>query len=252
MHEDTSNDRYPSPVTFSGVVPSHYAQGGHLFVAGDADGAIRLWDASPLTPRGTWTLFDDPVRSATLIDPNSKTAGKLAGMLLCTSERGSVAVLDLKAMDDLFVIPAARAPMTRIFVGGHSILLAYENAKARVWNFETGEFRRSTGLDAADDMLNLGEWVEVRFADRPKIDGPLTKVCGPTPLGSNLGRLLQLDLRQLGPWLDAHHDDDPLPVCRGLLSVFLTFGLNPGIDEVCQSHLGIVPPKQAVAVGLEG
>lgn len=221
-------------------------------MAGDADGSIRLWETSPLTLRGTWTLFDDPVRSATVIDPDSVIAGKLAGTLLCTSERGTVAVLDLKEMDELFVIPAARAPMTRIFVGGHSILLAYENAKARVWNFETGEFRRSTGLDAADDMLNAGKWLEVRFADQPKIDGPLTKVNGPTPLGSNLGRLLQLDLRQLAGWLNTHSDVDPLEVCRGLLSVFLTFGINTGIDEVCESKLGVKPPKQAIAVGLEG
>ena len=41
------------------------------------------------------------------------------------------------------------------------MLLAYANGKSRVWNVETLEFRRSTGIDAADDMLRSNEWAEV-------------------------------------------------------------------------------------------
>lgn len=40
-------------------------------------------------------------------------------------------------------------------------MLAYANGKARVWNTQTMEFRRSTGLDAAEDMLQSGQWTEV-------------------------------------------------------------------------------------------
>ena len=61
----------------------------------------------------------------------------------------------------LFLIPAARAPLRRIFLGRKDIMLAYANGKARVWNVETHEFRRSTGLDAADDMLQSGDWAEM-------------------------------------------------------------------------------------------
>jgi len=46
-------------------------------------------------------------------------------------------------------------------VGGEDILLAYANGKARVWNVETMEFRRSTGIDAADEMLQSGTWSEM-------------------------------------------------------------------------------------------
>jgi hypothetical protein len=45
-----------------------------------------------------------------------------------------------------------------VYIGGKDVMLAYANGKARVWNYETQEFRRSTGLDAAEDMLNSGEW----------------------------------------------------------------------------------------------
>jgi hypothetical protein len=46
-------------------------------------------------------------------------------------------------------------------LGGKDILLAYANGKARVWNVETMEFRRSTGIGAADEMLQTGNWSEV-------------------------------------------------------------------------------------------
>lgn len=151
-----------------------------------------------------------------------------------------------------FLIPAARAPLTRIYVGGDDILLAYEIQKARVWNVETGEFRRSTGLDSADDMLNVGSWAEVRFQAAPPLDSPVSKVVGPLPFGSDLGRLLQLDLRNLGAWLNADSGASPLPSLRGLLSTFLTFGINPAIDDICTTHLGICPPDFPVAIGLEG
>jgi len=66
-----------------------------------------------------------------------------------------------KLKASLYLIPASRAPLRRIFVGGKDILLAYANGKARVWNVETMEFRRSTGIDAADEMLQTGKWSEV-------------------------------------------------------------------------------------------
>jgi hypothetical protein len=41
------------------------------------------------------------------------------------------------------------------------MMMVYANGKARVWNVETLEFRRSTALDAAEDMLNGGDWQEM-------------------------------------------------------------------------------------------
>lgn len=64
-------------------------------------------------------------------------------------------------MNSLFLIPASRGPLRRVFVSGKDVLLAYATGKARLWNVETMEFRRSTGLDAADDMLTSGNWHEM-------------------------------------------------------------------------------------------
>ncbi|WOO76901.1 WD repeat-containing protein 7 [Vanrija pseudolonga] len=243
-----SSDRLESGVTASAIIHSDMAIGGAFLVAGDEDGSVRVWDAKPFRLRGSWTLFDDPVHNIAHLD--LKEAASLEGALLCTSERGSVAVISLRDMDQLFLLPASRAPLARVFVGGHNILLAYANAKARVWNVETREFRRSTGLDAADDMVSQPGWAEVVLKEPPALAGPVTKVVGETPNGSDLGRLLQLDLRKLG---ETHSGSaSPLPALRGLLSVFLTFGVNPAIDEVCTSNLGITPPRAPAAVGLEG
>ena len=49
-------------------------------------------------------------------------------------------------------------------------MMAYANDKARVWNMETLEFRRSTALDAAEDMLGIGDWVEMSVASLERID----------------------------------------------------------------------------------
>lgn len=68
----------------------------------------------------------------------------------------------------LYIIPASRAPLKGVFIDGKDILLAYANGKARVWNHQTCEFRRSTGLDAAEDMLAVGEWKEM-YASRDMI-----------------------------------------------------------------------------------
>jgi hypothetical protein len=207
-------------------------------------------DSSTLRLRASLTLFDTPVRSATLLTMDE--AGSLQGSLLCTSTCGSVSVICLKELQQQFLLPAARAPLTKIYIGGDKILLAYEIQKARVWNVDTGEFRRSTGLDAADDMLNTGGWAEVQFQAAPPLDSPVSKVVGPLPPRSDLGRLLQLDLRALGRWLSSRSDESPLPALRGLLSSFLTFGINPAIDEVCTHNLGITPPSKPIAVGWEG
>lgn len=65
-------------------------------------------------------------------------------------------------------------------------MLAYANGKARVWNYETQEFRRSTGLDAAEDMLNTGDWtaIDIEFE---REEGALLAVTSSYPLASDIG-----------------------------------------------------------------
>lgn len=54
-------------------------------------------DLRTLQLRGSWTLFDDHVRSATLLD--MQEAGSLQGTLLCTSARGCVGIISLSDME---------------------------------------------------------------------------------------------------------------------------------------------------------
>lgn len=58
---------------------------------------MYLTNARTLRLRGSWTLFDDHVRSATLLDMDE--AGSLRGSLLCTSARGTVALISLRDME---------------------------------------------------------------------------------------------------------------------------------------------------------
>ncbi len=84
----------------------------------------------------------------------------------------------------MFLIPASRAPLRRIFIGGHDILLAYANGKARVWNVETMEFRRSTGLDAAEDMIHNGRWMEM-FVSPSSFQLMLTSITHSSDMATN-------------------------------------------------------------------
>jgi hypothetical protein len=75
---------------------------------------------------------------------------------------GSVRGVSREPADaSLHTIPGSRAYLHRVFLGGQNILITYTSGKARVWNSDTGEFRRSTRFDAAEEMLNESEWVEV-------------------------------------------------------------------------------------------
>ncbi|KAL7423894.1 hypothetical protein Q5752_001479 [Cryptotrichosporon argae] len=152
--------------------------------------------------------------------------------IIVASVDGTVSIFSLDTMDPVFLIPAARAPLRNVFISHPDILLAYANGKARVWNVETQEFRRSTGLDAAEDMLQSANWspIDLDKAD----DGVLS--------GTDL---LRLDMTQLSQWIQTV---PPLPTLRGLLSIFLTFGVNPAIDDLCLS-LGIHPPVRPAAIG---
>jgi hypothetical protein len=40
-----------------------------------------------------------------------------------------------------------------------------------------------------------------------------------------------------------------LDVVRGMLAVFLPFGLNDGIDQICNDKLGIPRPKDPISIG---
>ena len=61
----------------------------------------------------------------------------------------------------LYIVPGAPAPLTRICVGGSNLLLLYADDRARLWDVETLEFRRSMDLEKAKELLAQGSWIEL-------------------------------------------------------------------------------------------
>lgn len=242
-------DRLDAAVTCMKLIRGPEENNKMYLVAGDEDGVVRIWTVDEFQFCGSWTLFAWPVSGFVLLD--MPQAGPLRGTLLCTSQAGTVGIISLSEMEQLFLIPAARSPLRHIYLGNSDILLAYANGKARVWNTETQEFRRSTGLDAAEDMLQAGNWTRVDLTKR-HTQTPLTACVVQPYAASQLGRLLNLDLRGLGRWLHSsknnpHHS--PLPALRSLLSVLLTFGVNDKVDEICTRNLGVHKPEKPILIG---
>jgi hypothetical protein len=150
-----------------------------VFGLQSASGISIFWidqaNQSSFAFQGSWTAFADPVGSVSYVDDDKVDA--MQDSLLCTSRDGTVAIISLQELDlyvhristhvyralmsRLYLIPASRAPLRRIFIDSKDVLLAYANGKARVWNYLTGEFRRSTGLEAGEDMLASSDWIEV-------------------------------------------------------------------------------------------
>lgn len=95
---------------------------------------------------------------------------------------------------------------------------------------------------------------EVDYRDLTKrhTQTPLTACVAHPYTASQLGRLLNLDLRELGRWLHSsknnpHHS--PLPALRSLLSILLTFGVSDKVDETCIRNLGVHKPEKPIMVG---
>lgn len=93
--------------------------------------------------------------------------------------------------------------------------------------------------------------------------GILSCLGSAVPVGSDLGacvirgvyaegsgRTMICAPRQIGTQLKTMPTPHGLAMLSGLLSAFLTFGLNPAIDEICRKHLGVVTPTSDVITGL--
>jgi hypothetical protein len=62
----------------------------------------------------------------------------------------------------LYLIPGARAPLSRLHIGHESILLCYENGKARMWDLKSQELRRSMGVEVGLEGVEGKEgWIEL-------------------------------------------------------------------------------------------
>ncbi|ORX37934.1 hypothetical protein BD324DRAFT_623874 [Kockovaella imperatae] len=236
-------DRAASRVTVAKTLSSPK----DLFVAGDEDGVVRIWSVEPFELLGSWTCFADPVESVILLD--DPPVASIPPGILCTSQNGAICFIALDIMESLFLVPAARAPLRRIFMSDHDLLLTYASGKARVWNLKTCEFRRSTGLDAAGDMLQSGDWTEILISDTATTSAlPLVSTSSQAPLKSDLGRMLQLDLHAFDQYLQRKGSDSALALARSLLSLVLAWSVDAATDDMCRRELGVSKPERNVGL----
>jgi hypothetical protein len=123
-----------------------------------------------------WTIFTTPLASVIQIH-DTQEGGPLRGCILCISVDGTVAVVVVDGFQlyvtttsvltfkltwpSLYIIPGAAAPLCRVCLGGHNLLLIYTDHRARLWDVQTKEFWRSMNLDKVDELLEQGGWTDL-------------------------------------------------------------------------------------------
>lgn len=105
------------------------------------------------------------------------------------------------------------------------LVLAYSNGKSRVWNLSSKEFRRSTSVEAAEEMLADRSFTDVF----PTMSGQVK-----AGLHVNLEEILSLPNGRHGLQLTA----------GDALSVLHTFGLDEHVDRQCERDLNIPKPMR--------
>jgi hypothetical protein len=88
----------------------------------------------------------------------------------------------------LYIIPGSEYPIHRAILQKDDLILISSHGRARVWNLVSGEFRRSTSMDAAAEMLVSGEWLELSVKVDHLEEHDLTIRFRDRPLGSHLDR----------------------------------------------------------------
>jgi hypothetical protein len=61
----------------------------------------------------------------------------------------------------LHIIPGCSAPLKRVCLGGHNLLLIYNDQRARLWDTKTKQLWRSMGLEKAEELITQGRWSDL-------------------------------------------------------------------------------------------
>lgn len=183
---------------------------GPMIVAGDADGTVRCWRASDLSLLETFPVFAQAVERVIPFD----------GKMMAICDDGTLAVIDVDDLHLLYLVPGSRYALVRAVATDNDLTLSYANGKARVWNMESREFRRSTAYEAAEEMLGEGKRVDDLLAQSE------TTTC------------LRIDLQDL--CVDR----------RVALAALHAFGVDAAVDEQLAA-LGVHQPKHALRISFE-
>lgn len=192
--------------------------GQQLVVTGDEDGWLKVWSRETSDLLGAECLFNCAVQA---IEPSPFTEKGNMSELYALSEDGTIAVYDLEDMALAYLIPGSRHAVEAVLSSGNDLIIAYSSGKTRVWDLDTLQFRRSTGIEAAEESLVNRTWVPLFRQPPSSIVGDLDK---PEPTILHL-RLDSLKLKDVGVLLHSLH----------------TWDLQGDIDSAIYSLTGVAP-----------
>ena len=61
----------------------------------------------------------------------------------------------------LYIVPGSSAPLKRICLGEHNLLLIYDDQRARLWDTKTKQLWRSMGQEKAEELVTQGGWSDL-------------------------------------------------------------------------------------------
>ncbi|KAG2341534.1 WD40 repeat-like protein [Suillus weaverae] len=234
--------------------------GERYILGGTDDGGIAIWTLESLKLQARFTPFIVPLARVAQVLQSNETAGPLRGSLLCVSGDGTIAVVSIEGFEMLYLIPGASSPIAHIYAGGddnNRAILIYADGSARVWDVEPGEFIRATTEEKAKELVDAGGWIDISL-DKSELTSISISMfngsAGPVSLCTlllSLDRFLKytsVNVKSSGIALSSSSapSNATLSQLRAVLSVLLTPGLSPDIDEICENRLGTSPSPSTV------
>ncbi|VDB82793.1 unnamed protein product [Peniophora sp. CBMAI 1063] len=214
---------------------------GRIIVGGADDGSVALWSFDTLKLLNRWTIFTTPLKD--VVKLQREKGDPFTACLLCISQDGTIAVLDLIDHQFLFMIPGGLTPLSRMCLKGDSLLVIYSNGHARLWDARTREFRRALMVDKAEEVLLEGGWIQIPLVSEPAqtIDGPQSAGAGSRDAATTI--LLDVEamcLRATRPTdSSANLNEASVGELHDVLAAVLTPGLNADVDHICRDKLHI-------------
>lgn len=144
--------------------------GQQLFLSGDEDGWLKVWSAETTQLVAVECLFNSPVQALDLSQKGQ--AANSNSTLYVLADDGTIAVYDLARLATLFLIPGSRHTVETALLSDKDIIISYSSGKTRVWDLDTLEFRRSTGIDAAEESIANRSYTALFLGAQP--DAPTT------------------------------------------------------------------------------
>ncbi|KAH0826520.1 hypothetical protein J3R83DRAFT_5527 [Lanmaoa asiatica] len=212
--------------------------GDRFSIGGSDDSGITVWTLRDLKLCASFVQFIAPLLHVVQVRQQEEHAGPLHGCVLCISMDGTIAVMAVDEFELLYVLPGASSPLSSIHYGGgeeHDLLMVlYVDGSARLWDIKTGEFRCAMDTEKSRDAPDTSGWFEL------PIDSRNTHICPSISAFANAFATVDSNAKASGntPTPSMTHSS-PLTHLRTLLSIMLTPGLSPDIDEVCEMKLGI-------------